>query len=107
MNRAEVWWVSFGPSIGGEIQKTRPAIIVSRNEANQALNRLQVVPVTTNINRLFPSEAYVFINGKPHKAMADQLATVSKSRLKDQMGTISDEDMEAVEGALKFQLGLL
>ena len=44
MNRGEVWWVNFDPSIGGEIQKRRPAIIVSNDVANRHLNRVQVVP---------------------------------------------------------------
>jgi mRNA interferase MazF len=107
MKRAEVWWVAFGPSVGGEIQKTRPAVIVSRDEANRVLNRLQVVPITSNITRLYPAEAYVEIKGKTYKAMANQIGTVSKERLKDRLGVVSARDMEAVELAIKFQLGML
>ena len=81
MNRGEVWWVNFDPSVGGEIQKQRPAVIVSSDAANQYLNRLQVVPLTSNVGRIYPSEAYVTLNGQPRKAMADQLTTVSKLRL--------------------------
>jgi mRNA interferase MazF len=105
MNRGEVWWVNFEPSIGGEIRKKRPAIILSNDAANKHLNRLQVIPVTSNVDRLYPSEAFVTINGKLHKAMADQLTTVSKSRLINQIGKISLEDMWQVERAAKLQLG--
>ncbi|MBM3748009.1 MAG: type II toxin-antitoxin system PemK/MazF family toxin, partial [Acidobacteria bacterium] len=47
MLRGEVWWVSFDPSLGGEVRKTRPAVIVSTDAANCALNRVQVVPLTS------------------------------------------------------------
>ena len=80
--RGEVWWVSFDPAIGGEIQKTRPAIIISNNAANSALNRVIVVPITSQTTRVFPGEALVTVNGEQRKAMADQIMTVSKQRLK-------------------------
>jgi mRNA interferase MazF len=78
MKRGEVWWINFDPAVGGEIQKKRPAVIVSNDISNKYLNRFQVVPLTGNVDRLYPSEAYLTLNNKQGKAMADQLATVSK-----------------------------
>jgi len=66
MNRGEVWWVDLTTSLGSEIKKVRPAVIVSANESNRHLNRVQVVPVTTRIDRVFPSEALVTVRGKKH-----------------------------------------
>ena len=107
MRRGEVWWVNFEPSVGGEVRKQRPAVIISSDAANKYLNRVQVVPLTSNVERVYPSEAVVMVDARPSKAMADQLTTVSKQRLMNQAGVLSHDDMRKVEHAVRVQLGLV
>ena len=107
MNRGEVWWVNFDPSVGGETQKIRPAIIISNDAANKFLNRVQVVPLTSNTGRVYPSEAVVAFDSQISKAMADQMTTVSKQRLINKAGKLSHEDMQKVERVVQVHLGLL
>jgi len=106
MKRGEVWWVNFDPSVGGEVRKKRPAVIISNNAANQFLNRVQVVPLTGSVGKLYPSESYITLRGKRTKAMADQLTTVSKKRLINQAETLSKTELEGIERAIMMQLDL-
>lgn len=106
MKRGEVWWVEFDPSVGSEIRKTRPALIVSNDAANRNLARVVVVPLTSNTGRQYPGEALVSIDGQSSKAMADQIMAADKARLKSQLGTVNKADMQAVEDAIRIQLGL-
>jgi mRNA interferase MazF len=106
MRRSEVWWVDFNPFVGEEIQKVRPAIVVSNDMSNQMTSRVQVVPITSSTHKCYPCEAYVHIKGKLAKAMADQLTTVSSKRLQNKIGHISLQEMQDVERAIKIQLDL-
>ena len=98
--------MSFDPSIGGAIQKTQPALIVSNDSANAMLNRVQVVPISSQVARLYPAEAYVSLTGQRRKAMADQITTVSENRLLRRLGTLDKESTDAVGQVIRLQLGL-
>ena len=106
MNRGEVWWVNFEPSVGEEIIKTRPAVIVSNDESNVAVKRFQVVPFTLRLDRLYPGDVYLTFNRIRQKAMTNQLTTVSTLRFRNMMGVLPTEDMRLIEEALIFQLDL-
>ena len=106
MSRGEVWWVDFSRGQGGETQKTRPAVIVSNNSANKFLNRIQVVPLSGQVAKIYPSEAMVTFDGKQSKALADQITTATKGRLKNKAGSLSAKDMASVDRVIRLQLGL-
>jgi mRNA interferase MazF len=80
--------------------------VVSNDSSNTALDRLQVVPITSQIARVYPCEALVTLRGEPRKAMADQLTTASRNRLVGYLGKLGAADMEQVDRAIRLQLAL-
>lgn len=104
MKRGDVWWVQFDPSVGTEIQKIRPAIIVSNDKANQKLSRYVVMPVTSNVTYFYPGQTRVQINNREGKAMADQIMAADRSRLKNFICALTDEEMTEVDQAIKQHL---
>ena len=104
--RGEVWWINFDPSLGSEVTKVRPAVVVSNDVANRYLDRVQVIPFTSNVKNVYPSECIVSLTKQPAKAMADQIKTVSLRRCQKKMDTLTAAELASVEQVLKIQLGL-
>ena len=106
MKRGEVWWVDFEPATGSEVRKTRPVVTVSNDASNGAMNRVQVVPVTSNTSKLYVFESRIEVKGAKGKAMADQIMTADKQRFKKRIGKASSSEMLGIERAIKIQLGI-
>lgn len=109
MNRGDVYFVDFDPAIGEEIQKTRPAVIISNNANNRNLQRVQVIQLTSSSNALkkcYSNEAMVLVAEKQGKALASQLTTVSKQRLGRKIDTVTASEMTAIDEAIRWQLDL-
>jgi mRNA interferase MazF len=107
VRRGEIWWVNLDPTIGSEIQKRRPCVIVSNDASNRAQSRVQVAPMTSaQPARVYPWEAALVPSGRASKALADQIRTVSKQRLVSLAGAASAQEIAAIDDALRFQLAL-
>ena len=98
MKRFEVWLVNLDPTIGGEIKKTRPAIIVSPDELNSHLRTVIVVPLTQGRSYAFRISTQV--QGKKGVAAIDQIRTVDKQRLVRRLSKVSGKTAAAILNAL-------
>ena len=104
--RGDVYWVALDPALGTEIQKTRPAIIISNDSCNAHGARVVVLPVTSNVTSLYPGEALVRVAGKPARALGDQMRSIDKVRLGARMGRLRPAEVSDVEHAVRITLGL-
>ncbi|PSB47903.1 MazF family transcriptional regulator [filamentous cyanobacterium Phorm 6] len=109
MKRGEIYYANLSPTVGSEIDKRRPVLVVSNDANNRAANTVTILPITSNITRVYPFE--VLLNpedsglSKPSKVQAQQVRTISKQRItSDAVGSLSEEIMQLVNAALKLHL---
>lgn len=103
--RGDLFWVKLDPSHGTEIRKTRPAVMVSNDSCNKYGARVIVLPITSNVETLYPGEAMVEIQGRPARVLGDQIRSLDKSRLGSRIGTLNPAELSAVEEAILITLG--
>lgn len=111
MQRGDVYYANLDPSQGAETQKTRPVVIVSNNAANRASALVTVLPITSNVTRIYPFEVKLLAKdtglGKDSKAMAQQVRTLDKGRLGfDAEGKVPADLMVEIDAALRLHLAL-
>ncbi len=104
--RGDIYWVALDPTMGTEIKKTRPAIIVSNDSCNAYSARVVVLPLTSNVSSLYPGEAHLTIEGKPVRALGDQLRSIDKRRLRSRIGRLTGAEIQDVDAALRITLAL-
>ncbi|MDJ0899253.1 MAG: type II toxin-antitoxin system PemK/MazF family toxin [Xenococcus sp. MO_188.B8] len=95
VKRGEVYLINLDPTIGSEIQKTRPCVIVSPNEMNKYIRTVIIAPMTTKI-RSYKSRIIVEFNDKQVQIMLDQLRTIDKQRLIKKLGILSTKEIKQV-----------
>jgi mRNA interferase MazF len=115
MRRGDVYLVDFEPVRGHEANKTRPAVIVSNDAANRIADRtgrgvITIVPVTSNINRLFPFQVLLTASDcglrTDSKAQAEQVRAVAAERLQRRIGALPEPTLGLLDNALRLHLGL-
>ena len=111
MKRGEIYYAALSPAVGSEISKRRPVLIVSNDANNRAADTVTVLPITSNVKRIYPFEVKLEPTDsslpKPSKVQAQQIRTISKQRLGEEcIGTLSSDIMQLVDTALKLHLNL-
>ena len=87
IKRGEVYWVNLDPTVGTEIRKTRPALIISPDDMNAALPRVIIAPLTSHGQPLGCRPELMF-DGKQARILLDQIRTIDKQRLAGKLGEI-------------------
>lgn len=95
VKRFEVYLVNLDPTIGSEIQKTRPCLIVSPGEMNRHIATVIVAPMTTQ-SKTYPTRVTCRFQGKAGLIVLDQIRTVDKTRLTKRLGKINEQTAQAV-----------
>ena len=107
ISRGQVYWVELDPVRGSEIAKTRPCVVLSTEEVNQHRRTVIVVPLTTTKTPAVPPLLLAVPSmGADSKVRIEHIRAVDKSRLKTMIGEMGDEDLAAVEAALRRILRL-
>jgi len=101
-----VHWVILDPTVGSEIKKTRPAVVVSNDSCNAFGARVVVVPITSNVTTLYPGEAKVKLQHRDARVLGDQVRSIDKARLGKRIARLTRQELEAVDEALRITLDL-
>ncbi len=104
--RGEIYWVNLDPTVGTEIKKTRPALILSNDIGNEFSKRVIVAPITSSVNNVYRFQVKINIFEKECKVLVDQLRSVDKLRLGSKIVSLSSDLIEQVNLALKITLDL-
>lgn len=99
VKRFDVFLVNLDPTVGSEIQKTRPCLVISPDEMNKAIATVIIAPMTTK-GKLYPSRIVCHFQGKDGQIVLDQIRTVDKNRLVKYLGQISVDEQKAVLDSL-------
>lgn len=99
----EIYWVNLNPTIGSEINKIRPAVIISPDLSNRHLNTVLIAPLTSVI-RNFPMRVNVSVDKKKGQVALDQIRCIDKSRILNPVGTLSTQEIQSLRQILKEYL---
>ncbi|MDO9264748.1 MAG: type II toxin-antitoxin system PemK/MazF family toxin [Desulfosalsimonadaceae bacterium] len=90
IKRYEIYFADLNPTVGTEIKKIRPVVVISQDEMNKYLETVVVCPLTSKLHPLWRTRLQIQCAGKDAEIAVDQIRTISKQRLKKRLDTLSD-----------------
>lgn len=106
LKRGNVFWVNLDPTVGSEIRKKRPCVIIGATPINEARRTVVVIPLSSSGKPKPPVAIEVQCLGRKAIAVIDQIRAIDKTRLIEQAGNISKDDLKKIDEALKVIIGL-
>ena len=105
--RGDIWWVALDPTLGSEIRKTRPCVVISVGVLNERRRTVIVVPLSSSAKASPPILIPISCGGHPAVAVSDQIRAVAKERLRSRMGVVAPGELATLENGLReiMQLG--
>ena len=108
MNRGDVVWVALDPTLGSEVGKTRPAVVLQNELANRSSLTVTILPLSSKLGRIYPFQVRLEAGEgglpKASKVMCDQVRTVARERIRGQLGSLNRDRLQAIRQALDRHL---
>jgi mRNA interferase MazF len=106
IKRGEIYWVKLDPTFGREINKTRPCVVISNNRQNEYSPLVIVLPITSDLEKIYPFETVMPLGQGKAKVLTDQVRSIDKKRLGDKLGQVSERTMEELSEKMKRVMAL-
>ena len=103
VKKYQIYFVNLYPTIGAEVKKVRPCVVVSQDEINSFLKTVIVAPVTSAL-KSYPTRIDISLQGRNGQIMIDQIRTIDKSRLINQVGLLKRKEVEKIKSVIKQML---
>jgi mRNA interferase MazF len=99
----EIYWVKLDPTVGSEIQKTRPCVVITPDEMNNSIDTIIIAPLTTKSHN-FPTRLKITVEGKDCWIVLDQIRAIDKSRLKEKIDELDQKDISKLKNIINRML---
>ena len=106
VKRGEIYWVKLDPTLGKEINKTRPCVVISNNRQNDYSPLIIVVPITSDLEKIYPFEVVIELGSGKGKVLTDQVRSIDKERLGDWIGQVEEPIMREISEKMKRVMAL-
>lgn len=104
--KGDVYWAKLDPTVGSEIQKTRPVLVVSNDVANEYSKLVMIAPITSKVKNVHSFEVQIVLKGNPAKILLNQCRAVDKTRLDKKIAEVDADTLKQAEEAIKIVFGI-